>query len=223
VTAAPLEGLPWLRPLPWVLPFAVFAGLLAAAPLAQHAGVDPRDWYAVRTALALLVLGVLWRRCADLHRPPDWRGVALGVAGGVVVLALWLALDRDWASLGAPQVSPFGADDTARWQVAARIAGAVIVAPLAEELFFRSFLMRWLVRPDFAAVDPRAVDRRAFLIQAALFASMHSLIVAGFAAGLVYGWLYRLTGNLWTGVLAHATTNALLAAWVLTQGAWHLW
>jgi hypothetical protein len=82
---------------------------------------------------------------------------------------------------------------------------------------------KWLVRPDFATVDPRAVDRRAFLIQAALFASMHSLIVAGFAAGLVYGWLYRLTGNLWTGVLAHATTNALLAAWVLTQGAWHLW
>lgn len=223
MTAAPVEGLPWLRPLPWVLPFAVFVGLLAAAPVAQHAGVDPRDWYAVRTGLALLVLGVLWQRCADLHRPPDWRGVALGVAGGVVVLVLWLALDRDWASLGAPQASPFAAADTARWQFAARIAGAVIVAPLAEELFFRSFLMRWLVRPDFATVDPRAVDRRAFLIQAALFASMHSLIVAGFAAGLVYGWLYRLTGNLWTGVLAHATTNALLAAWVLTQGAWHLW
>lgn len=223
MTAAPVEGLPWLRPLPWVLPFAVFVGLLAAAPVAQHGGVDPRDWYAVRTGLALLVLGVLWRRCADLHRPPDWRGVALGVAGGVVVLVLWLALDRDWASLGAPQASPFGADDTARWQFAARIAGAVIVAPLAEELFFRSFLMRWLVRPDFATVDPRAVDRRAFLIQAALFASMHSLIVAGFAAGLIYGWLYRITGNLWTGVLAHATTNALLAAWVLTQGAWHLW
>lgn len=223
MTVESVVGPPWLRPLPWVLPFAVFVGLLAAAPLAQRAGVDPRDWYAVRTGVALLVLIAMWRRCTDLHRPAHWHGLALGAAGGVVVLALWLVLDQDWASLGASQVSPFAADDTARWQFAARIAGAVIVAPLAEELFFRSFLMRWLVRPDFAAVDPRTVDRRAFLIQAALFASMHQLIVAGFAAGLVYGWLYRHTGSLWTGVLAHATTNALLAAWVLTQGAWHLW
>jgi CAAX prenyl protease-like protein len=223
VTVESVVGPPWLRPLPWVLPFAVFVGLLAAAPLAQRAGVDPRDWYAVRTGVALLVLAAMWRRCVDLHRAPDRRSVALGVAGGGLVLALWLALDQDWASLGAPQVSPFAADDTAWWQFAARIVGAVIVAPLAEELFFRSFLMRWLVRPDFAAVDPRAVDRRAFLIQAALFASMHQLIVAGFAAGLVYGWLYRHTGSLWPPVLAHALTNALLAAWVLTQGAWHLW
>lgn len=223
MTAAPLGGPPWLRTLPWVLPFAVFVGLLAVAPLAQDAGTDPRDWYAVRTGAALLVLAAVWWRCTELHRLPDLRGLALGAAGGVAVLALWLVLDQDWASLGTPQVSPFAADDTARWQFAARIAGAVIVAPLAEELFFRGFLMRWLVRPDFAAVDPRTVDRRAFLIQAALFASVHQLIVAGFVAGLIYGWLYRHTGSLWIPVLAHALTNALLAGWVLTQGAWHLW
>lgn len=223
MTAAPLGGPPWLRTLPWVLPFAVFVGLLAVSPLAQDVGTDPRDWYAVRVGVALLVLTAAWWRCTALPRLPDLRGLALGAVGGVAVLALWLALDQDWASLGTPQVSPFAADDTAHWQLAARIVGAVIVAPLAEELFFRSFLLRWLVRPDFAAVDPRTVDRRALVVQAALFASMHQLVVAGFAAGLIYGWLYRYTGNLWAPLLAHALTNALLAGWVLTQGAWQLW
>jgi CAAX prenyl protease-like protein len=83
--------------------------------------------------------------------------------------------------------------------------------------------MRWLVRTPVTAVDPRSVPLYAVIIQAALFATIHSMIVAGFVAGLAFGWLYRRTGSLWACIVAHATTNALLAAWVLSQGAWHLW
>jgi CAAX prenyl protease-like protein len=145
------------------------------------------------------------------------------VGVGVVVLGVWLALDRDWATLGTLAPSPFAAADTQRWQFAARLAGAVLAAPLAEELFFRGFVMRWLVRAPVTAVDPRSVPLKALVIQAALFATIHAMIVAGFIAGLAYGWLYRRTGSLWACVAAHATTNALLAAWVLSQDAWHLW
>jgi hypothetical protein len=40
---------------------------------------------------------------------------------------------------------------------------------------------------------------------------------------LAYGWLYLRTGNLWTAVVAHGITNALLGAWVLITGAWQFW
>lgn len=220
----PLQSAPGvLAALPWVAPFAVFVGLMTLGGLAQQAGIDPRTWYAVRVGATLLALAAAWRVCADLRRPPSLKA-SLGALGvGIAVLGLWLALDRDWATLGALTPSPFAAADTQSWQLAARLVGAVLAAPLAEELFFRGYLMRWLVRPQVTEVDPRRVPARAVLIQAALFATAHSMIVAGFLAGLAYGWLYRKTGSLWACVLAHACTNALLAAWVLSQDAWHLW
>lgn len=223
MTAA--ESLPpgRLAPLPWVAPFAVFAGLMALADFAHQAGVDARTWYAVRAGATLLALAGACCACAELRRRPSLATLAGALGVGVAVLGLWLALDQDWATLGTPAPSPFAAADTQRWQFAARLAGAVLAAPLAEELFFRGFVMRWLVQPRVTAVDPRNVPLQALLIQAALFATIHSMIVAGFIAGLAYGWLYRKTGSLWACVAAHATTNALLAAWVLSQNAWHLW
>lgn len=212
-----------LAPLPWVAPFAVFVGLMALAGLVQQAGVDARTWYAVRAGATLLVLMAACYVCADLRRPPGFMACVGAVGIGIAVLGLWLALDRDWATLGTLAPSPFAEADTQRWQLAARLVGAVLAAPLAEELFFRGFLMRWLVQPQMTAVNPRTVPARAVLIQAALFATIHSMIVAGFLAGLAYGWLYRKTGNLWACVVAHAITNALLAAWVVSQDAWHLW
>lgn len=212
-----------LAPLPWVAPFAVFVGLMALAGFAQQAGVDARTWYAVRVGATLLVLIGACCACAELRRRPGFPALAGALGVGVAVLGVWLALDQDWATLGTLAPSPFAAADTQRWQFAARLAGAVLAAPLAEELFFRGFVMRWLVQPRVTAVDPRSVPLQALLIQAALFATIHSMIVAGFIAGLAYGWLYRKTGSLWACVAAHATTNALLAAWVLSQDAWHLW
>jgi CAAX prenyl protease-like protein len=212
-----------LAPLPWVAPFAVFAGLMAVVGLVQQAGVDARTWYAVRAGATLLALVGALFACAELRRAPGRAALADAVGVGIAVLGAWLVLDQSWATLGTLAPSPFAAADTQRWQVAARLVGAVLVAPLAEELFFRGFLMRWLVRAPVTAVDPRSVPLRAVLIQAALFATVHAMIVAGFVAGLAYGWLYRRTGSLWACVVAHATTNGLLAAWVLSQGAWHLW
>lgn len=223
MTAAAQPQSQALTVLPWVAPFAVFVGLMAVAGLVQQAGVDARTWYAVRAGATLLVLIGAGYACAELRRWPGFAALAGAVGVGVAVLGVWLALDQDWATLGALAPSPFAAADTQRWQFAARLAGAVLAAPLAEELFFRGFVMRWLVRAPVTAVDPRSVPLQALVIQAALFATIHSMIVAGVVAGLAYGWLYRRTGNLWTCVVAHATTNALLAVWVFRQGAWHLW
>ena len=92
-----------------------------------------------------------------------------------------------------------------------------------EELFWRSFLMRWIEKRDFLALPPARVGAVAFLLSSALFALEHSLWFAGLLAGLAYGWVYMRTGNVRVPIAAHAITNGLLGAWILATQNWHHW
>jgi CAAX protease family protein len=103
------------------------------------------------------------------------------------------------------------------------LAGAVLVVPVMEELFWRSFAMRWIQDHDFLAVPPSRVGLKALGIGAVLFGLEHHLWFAGILAGLAYGWLYLRTGNLWVPILSHAVTNGLLGAWVLYTRSWEFW
>jgi CAAX prenyl protease-like protein len=107
--------------------------------------------------------------------------------------------------------------------VALRLFGAAIVVPVMEELFWRSFLMRWIQAPVFEGVDPRAVGLRAVVGSTFVFTLAHTLWLAAVVAGLVYAWLYIRTGKLWVPVIAHAVTNGVLGAWVVATGNWQFW
>jgi CAAX prenyl protease-like protein len=211
------------------LPFGLFIGVMVLEPLLRSvlpAGVDPRWLYGLRSGLALLALVALWGKYAELREarkpsPGDWV-LAAGV--GALVFGAWVNLDV-WPLALAPGTGfdPFADGRVHPGLAAMRLAGATLIVPLMEELFWRSFVLRWLHRPSFLNVDPRAVGWRALLLSSVLFATEHRLWVAGLLAGLAYGWLYRRTGNLWPSILAHATTNGLLGAYVLTTGAWRFW
>ena len=109
------------------------------------------------------------------------------------------------------------------WIAIRAIASATIV-PLAEELAFRGFLMRRLVAADFQAVPYRSVGLGALLTSALAFGLSHGAMwFPGIVAGLLYGWVTVRSGSLGEAVVAHATTNALLAALVLLAGKWQLW
>jgi CAAX prenyl protease-like protein len=110
------------------------------------------------------------------------------------------------------------------WPLAVmRLAGAALLVPVMEELFWRSFVMRWIHKPDFLKVVPAEVGIKALAISSVLFALEHHLWFAGLLAGLAYGWLYRRSGNLWVPTLSHAVTNAALGIWVLYTGNWQFW
>jgi CAAX prenyl protease-like protein len=92
-----------------------------------------------------------------------------------------------------------------------------------EELFWRSFLMRWLQRPDFLTLAPQAVGLRAIMLATFVFVLAHTLWLAAAIAGLAYAWLYIRTGRLWVAVIAHAVTNGVLGIWVVATGNWAFW
>jgi hypothetical protein len=214
--------------LPRALPFALYILALALGPLAAPllpAGLAP--WlYLAQVGPAALALAWGWRRCDELAwgRP---GGLAQAVAIGLGVWVLWLALDlppylslRDPADAGTPPPQVDGAADW-RW-LALRLAGAALVVPIMEELFWRSLVMRWIDRADFQALAPAAVSWRAVVLSSLVFAVEHAQWLAGFLAGLAYAWLYRRHG-LGSAVVAHGVTNLALGAWVILTGAWVYW
>jgi CAAX prenyl protease-like protein len=106
-----------------------------------------------------------------------------------------------------------------------RIAVSVVAVPILEELFWRGWLMRWLINSgDFERVPLGAYTPLAFWAVAILFASEHgSFWDVGLLTGIIYNaWMVR-TRNLWDCILMHAVTNGALAAYVVIGGHWQYW
>ena len=217
----------WLR----LLPFVVFMGLLALrgfAPSDASWGFDTRWLYALNLLLVGGLLLAWWRDYGELARQnwPTLAELALSVAVGLLVFVLWIRLDAPWMQIGEPSAAfvPVDAQGRLDWPlITVRWLGAALLVPVMEELFWRSFLMRWLQQPVFEGVDPRRVGFKAVLLSTFVFMLAHPLWLAAILAGLAYALIYRRTGKLWTAVIAHAVTNGALGIWVVQTGQWQFW
>jgi CAAX prenyl protease-like protein len=174
-----------------------------------------------------VALAVLWRHYTELKSYAlSLKHLLLSLAVGIVVLVLWVNLDAGWMLMGemGKGYNPTNAAGQIDWLlVAFRIAGAALVVPVMEELFWRSFLQRWVQQPDFMTLEPAQIGLKALLIASALFAVEHLQWFAGLVAGLAYGWLYIRTRNLWAPIIAHSVTNGVLGAYVVVTGRWSFW
>lgn len=217
---------------PYVLPFLLFIVLMAVSgmlidnsELAKR--FDVRWLYAARIVLVGAAVLYFWPSYSELRRPYRIQSSQLlgSIALGVVVFLFWIQLDIKWLSIGESNgFVPLAADGSLSWaHVIPRLIGAAVLVPVIEELFWRSFLMRWLENPEFLAVQPARIKLKVLLISSVIFALEHNLWFAGLLAGLAYGWLYIRTGNLWYPIIAHATTNGILGLWVIYTGNWQFW
>jgi exosortase E/protease (VPEID-CTERM system) len=163
-----------------------------------------------------------WYRSAYAELRPAWSWQALGI--GIAVFALWMALEPAPAG-SATGASPWIALSpvaAAVWLIA-RVVGSVVFVPLAEELAFRGYLLRRMVAADFRNVSPACFTWVSVAVSSAAFGALHGRWLAGTLAGLVYALAFYRRGKLSDAVLAHATTNALIAVSVLATGNWSLW
>jgi CAAX prenyl protease-like protein len=214
-----------------IAPFLLFMALLALrgyAPIDDSWGVDRRWLYGLTLPLVGGLLLWWWRDYGELARQnlPTLAETGLAIVVGLAVFALWIRLDAPWMQIGEPTATftPVDASGALIWPlVAVRWLGATLVVPVMEELFWRSFLMRWVDSPVFESVDPRRASLKAVLLSTFVFVLAHPLWLAAALAGLAYAWLYRRSGRLWTAVIAHAVTNAALGIWVVASGRWAFW
>ena len=185
----------------------------------------------VRIAVMTLVLWLVSRPVLDFRV----RHGAATVMIGVLVFALWITPDllfpgyrHHWLFenplTGAVRTSISGAGQT-NWSVLAlRTLRSVAIVPIVEELFWRAWLMRWLINPDFLKQPLGAYTASSFWLVAILFASEHGVYWdVGLVAGIVYNWWMVRTKSLGDLILAHAITNACLSCYVIATGKWEYW
>jgi CAAX prenyl protease-like protein len=214
-----------------IVPFAAFMAILALrgiAPTDGSWGFDTRWLYGLNLLVVGGLLALWWREYGELswQNGPTLTELAWAVGTGLLVFVLWISLTAPWMQIGEPSAGFRGIDAQGRldWPlIAVRWLGASLLVPVMEELFWRSFLMRWIERPIFEGVDPRQVGLKAIVLSTFIFVLAHTLWLGAVVAGLAYALLYRRSGKLWSAVIAHAVTNGALGIYVVMTGRWEFW
>jgi membrane protease YdiL (CAAX protease family) len=228
------------------VPFLVFVGLTA---MQGQLGEPSRYWfYFAKTITGAWLLWSLRDAIREMKWALSWEAVAAGVG----VFVMWVGIDGFYlhsAELfqgylnpllrrmglgflaGADQPSvlwnpfaQFGDGSAMAWFfVVVRILGSSIVVPPLEEVFYRSFVYRWISKPDFETVPLGQFAWKPFLLTALLFGFGHNEWLAGILCAAAYQGLVCWKKRLGDAMTAHAITNLLLGLWVVWKGAWHFW
>jgi CAAX prenyl protease-like protein len=219
-----------------VAPFIVFILLTFCQNQFGEAG---RYWfYFAKTLVGAWLIWEMRPFVSELKLNFSWEAVAVGVG----VLVMWVGIDSLYPKLSelsiklglskAP-VTPalpwnpnlqFGDGAPLAWFfIVARILGASLVVPVLEEVFFRSFLYRYIAKPDFQSVSLGLFAWTPFLLTAAIFGLEHEEWLAGILCGFAYQGLVVWKKRLGDAIVAHGITNLLLGLWVVWKGDWKFW
>ena len=213
---------------------AVFGAAFAESSGAAESTAEPGAAAILMTFLVthMMPVIIMLGACARMV-PPGERGVAWqtdglvpNMPGQAFLRALFLALavtaiQFGWGS-ALEAVFNYAPDDPTseilgkgnREVIAAIIFGAVILAPIAEEMFFRRVLHRALWR--------RLGETQADVITAAAFSLAHFSILSFpglFFFGYVQQRILRRFGSLSLVILVHAIYNAIVVGWMVQNGA----
>lgn len=223
------------RPLlAYLLPFALFMGALAFVDIFNSLGGEnsafwireSKYWiYPLQTLLCAGVLLYFWKDY-------EWgskRFLGMGGLYGVLVFILWVAPQMFFGAAYRfngfdPYV--FGDSGWLFWSsLLARMVRLAIVVPLLEEIFWRGFLLRYLIDEKFTSVPFGTFTIRSFCAVVILFACVHSFtdLFGALAAGVLYNFVAIRTRSLGACVIAHAVTNLLLGIYVLQTQQWGFW
>lgn len=215
--------------MPYVAPFALYLLLVSVRSSQNVVWLYPLSAAAVAATLWFFrgrydeLQSPLWGAAAvrgpgAATRLPIVWATAVGV--GLLAIVVWIGIDPYYPQLGTTELF----DPRGRWLfIGFRVAGAALVVPVMEELFWRGFLLRWLINEDFKRVPVGTFTWSSFLITTVLFGFEHHQWLAGLVCGALYNWLCYRYKDVFACVVAHAVSNAALAAWVLTNSAWQFW
>ncbi|MFN3974311.1 MAG: lysostaphin resistance A-like protein [Dehalococcoidia bacterium] len=191
---------------------AILLGVRAPSSLPLFLGITIFQ----EASLLLIALGVARSRGVSWDtlglRPPlrggymGWAVLAPFAIFGFTLLYT-LAVQRLGYTHLLPPPTPAALREAQGLEVLLVVGIVVVLAPLAEEVFFRGFLLTGL--------SHRFTPSGALVVSSALFAVLHGavgLMVPVFFAGLVLGLLYLRSGSLLVPWMAHALQNALAYA-----------
>ncbi|MSU57731.1 MAG: CAAX prenyl protease-related protein [Pedosphaera sp.] len=219
-----------------VAPFVVF---LLLTYCQGKFGEASRYWfYLAKTLVGAWLLFEMRPFVAEMRAAFSWEAVVVGVG----VCVLWIGLDGFYPKLSELSVKvglskaaavpalpwnphlQFGDGAMLAWFfIAVRMLGSSLVVPALEEVFFRSFLYRYIAKADFQSVALGTFAALPFFVTSAVFAFEHEEWLAGILCGFAFQGLVIWKKRLGDAIVAHGITNFLLGVWVVWKGAWQFW
>ncbi len=213
--------------------YARFTPLLVFVIITFAGGTMGGDWmfwlYALKVAVGAWLIWEMRPVVEEMRWAFSWEAAVVGV----VIFVVWVGLDpfvprntlffKDTEESIWNPFARFGDASMVAWVlIVIRIFGMTIIVPPLEEVFYRSFLYRYIIRYDFRGVALGHFDGIAFALVALLFGVMHFQWLAGIICGMAYQWLVIRKGRLGDAMTAHAITNCLLGVYVVWKGgeAW---
>jgi len=203
--------------------------ILTAAFISKAASTSFEWLYPLRFVVAAVALLYFRPELKKLNWRCGWFAPFAGMAVFLVWIApSWWAHERAASPLGSALVA---LSPTARWVwIGFRVAAAVVTVPIAEELAFRGYLARRLLSREFDQVNLSSLTLLPVVLSSVAFGLMHMQnlndwrhLMLGSVAGVAYAAVLRWRGRIGDAVVAHVTSNLLLAAWVLSFGDWAQW
>jgi CAAX prenyl protease-like protein len=223
----------------WLLYVAPMATFLILTSLEGYLprpgeGATHSPWYPLAYAIKMAIVTAVVIACRstwrDLRPMPTPGSVVLAVVVGLAVTAVWVGIDPYYPRLAFLGGSREGFDPTVLSPparvgfLAVRFYGLVLLVPLFEELFWRSFGIRYVIDPDFRRVPIGRVTPMAAWITSVVFALAHPVEwLPALLTGLAWAWLLHRSRSLTACVISHMTANLALGCYVLIAKAWRFW
>ena len=200
-------------------------------------------FYPLQTIATMVMLLFFWK-----HYELKWSNkIWIGAIAGLVGIGFWLlpsTLYDYWGMTGKPEtfleklsgLAPrkegfdpgvFEAPAAFWTSLILRVLRAVVIVALVEEVFWRGFLMRFLLKMDgdYWKVPFGKPSWISFLVVTGAFVIAHQPL--DYVGAIVYGSLtYGVaiwTRSLMACVVMHAVANAGMAAYAMAYGKYGMW
>ena len=204
--------------------------MVAFGVLTLAEGYVPLAWFPaayIFKALVVTACLLIWRRPLQEIRFES-RLILPSVILGILVCVIWISIDK---FVAYPHLGSRSAFDPMQLRgtwwfglfLAVRFYGLALMVPVMEEIFWRSFLLRYLTKSDFHQLPVGTFSASALGIMVAASALAHPEWLVAVIASLAYAFWIRRTRSLFGAIVAHATTNGALGAYVLATREWQYW
>lgn len=198
-----------------ILPYVV---LVFFATLSEIFGASQEVGYVIKTVVAVGMLIYFWKQYKFSFKMS--RNTALfAIFAGITIVLIWVGLEGYYEVWGNDR--PFIASNG--FYLFVRLVGAIIAAPIIEELFTRSFLARYIIDQKWEKVKQGTFTWASFLVTVLFFGMSHNRWLAGIITGIILNIVWYKTKKIEPCIIAHGVANILLAIYVLTTGQYYFW
>ena len=180
------------------------------------------NWlYPIPILVATVVIIYLRKYLIRIIQPPSW----ISVVTGIFAFLLWVIIipvNMEDSNNFYSNISSVSFFIAFIW-IIFRVIGAAIIIPISEELVFRGFIQSELTKIIDNSILKKISTPLSLIITSILFGILHSEIIAGISAGMLFGISYLYRRKIIDAIVSHSTANLLLSLFVIYTGQWSYW